>query len=41
MQTAGPRDELLLAYTVTVQHDWPGHRESSVAKFRPHTGRLS
>ena len=21
----------------TVPHDWPGHRESSVAKFRPHT----
>ena len=21
----------------TVPHDWPGHRESSVAKFRPRT----
>jgi len=21
----------------TVPHDWPSHRESSVAKFRPHT----
>jgi len=23
----------------TVPHDWPGHRESSVAKFRPRTGQ--
>jgi len=21
----------------TLPHDWPGHRESSVAKFRPRT----